>query len=260
MKRVLVISDTHCGHQVGLTHPGYKMPAGKQKFGKVRDELWKFFSRGIEKWRPYDVLICNGDMLEGKGMRSGGTELITSDRKTQCELAEAIIDYIGAPVVRMIYGTPSHVGTDEDWEDIIFDRIRDKYNAKIGSHEWFSVYGKIIDCKHKIGSSTVPHGRLTALAREILWNQLWASQGGGQVRADILIRSHDHYFEHTDHQGCLGFITPCLQGYGSKFGSRECSGTIDIGFLIFDIFEDGKIVWAKELIKGKTQIAKAEQL
>lgn len=259
MKRIIVIADTHCGHQVGLTHPGYRMPAGKQKFQQVRDELWKFFARGIENWRPFDVLICNGDMLEGKGARSGGTELITSDRKIQCELAEAVIDYIGAPIVWLIYGTPSHTGTEEDWEDIIFEAIRDKYNTKIGSHEWFSVYGRVFDCKHKIGSSGIPHGRLTPLAREILWNREWAVRGEAPL-ADVLIRSHDHYYDQCDHDGCLGFITPSLQGYGSKFGSRECSGTIDLGFLIFDVYEDGKIRWEKELIKGKTQIAKAEKL
>ncbi|MFA5379745.1 MAG: hypothetical protein WC455_28560, partial [Dehalococcoidia bacterium] len=197
-KRVLVISDLHCGHQVGLTPPGYRMPdeiANQEKFEMVRREVWKYFAAAVKKHRPYDILIINGDCLEGKGIRSGGTELITADRKTQCDIAKKIIEHLDVPVIRMTYGTASHTGTEEDWEDIIAQAV----GAKIGSHEWFQVNGRIIDCKHKISSTQVPYGGLTPLAREIIWNRVWAARN--QVpRADILIRSHAHTYEHCDHE------------------------------------------------------------
>ncbi len=255
-KRLLTISDLHCGHQTGLTPPGYYVPIKGQKqekYAAVRKELWSFFHEKIEIRRPYDLLVINGDALEGKGIRSGGTELITTDRNAQCEIARMIIEYINAPQIRMVYGTPSHTGTEEDWEDIIADKV----GAHIGSHEWYSINGTMFDFKHKIGSSTIPHGRLTPLAREIMWNRLWHSRGM-QPKADVLVRSHDHYFEQCDHDECLGFITPALQGFGNKFGSRECSGTVDLGFLVFDCYEDGGLIWHKEIIKGKTMVAQAE--
>jgi len=255
-KRVLVISDMHCGHQTGLTPSSYYVAVKGQrqeKWAYVRRELWSFFSEGIEKWRPYDLLIVNGDALEGKGVRSGGTELITTDRNAQCEIAQQVIEYIKSPIIRMVYGTASHTGTEEDWEDMIAKNV----GAKIGSHEWYTINGTTFDFKHKIGSSTIPHGRLTPLARDILWNRLWHSQGQ-QPLADILVRSHAHYFEQCEHEQCLGFITPALQGFGNKFGSRECSGTVDLGFLIFDCYEGGEVLWHKELIVGKTMRATAE--
>jgi hypothetical protein len=257
-KRVLVIADLHSGHQVGLTPPEFSPPPinhRQERFWKVRAELWEFFRETVDRYRPYDILILNGDAIEGKGERSGGTELITSDRRVQVAIAGAVIKFVNAGAVRLIFGTPSHVGRDEDWEDFLADHA----NCKIGSHEWFDVNGRIIDCKHKIGSSTIPHGRMTPLMREILWNRIWAARGE-QPKADILIRSHAHYYEHCDHDDCLGFITPCLQGYGSKFGSRECSGTIDLGVLMFDVYANGEIVWTKHLAHGQTQKASAEAL
>ncbi len=257
-KRVLCTADWHCGHQVGLTHPKYSVSVDDErqaKYERVRREVWKYFAEIVERYRPIDILILNGDALEGKGVRSGGTELISTDRKVQCTIAKMAIDFIKAPLIRMTYGTPCHTGTEEDWEDIIAEAV----GAKIGSHEWFEINGIMFDLKHKIGSSSIPHGRLTPLAREILWNQLWHLRGKAP-RANVLIRSHTHYFEETNHDGCKAFITPCLQGFGSKFGARECSGTVDIGVLFFDVYESGETICRPEFIHGSTQIAHAEKL
>jgi hypothetical protein len=257
-KRALVISDTHCGHQVGLCSPEFSPPPineREERFWRVRKELWDFFAETVEKYRPYDILIFNGDAIEGKGERSGGTEVFRSDRKVQIDIAKSVIQFINAGTNRLIFGTASHVGKEEDWEDVLADLA----DARIGSHEWFDINGRVFDCKHKIGSSTIPHGRMTPLAREILWNRLWSSRGQ-QPLADVLIRSHAHYYEHCDHDGCLGFITPSLQGFGSKFGSRECSGTVDLGCLVFDVYDDGEISWNKYLAHGETQKATAESL
>jgi len=260
-KRILTIADLHSGHQVGLTPLNYRVSVSQKqkKFSRVRKEVWRYFWAQVEKYKPFDILFLNGDALEGKGIRSGGTELITGDRAEQCAIASTIIRQINAPIVRAVYGTPNHTGTEEDWEDIIVTELKNDFDIKIGSHEWFEVYGKVFDLKHKISSSTIPHGRLTPLAREVLWNRLWHSRGE-QPKADVLIRSHAHYYEQIDHDGCLAFVTPCLQGYGSKYGSRQCSGTIDIGIIVFDVYENGRIEWKPELIHGTTQVAKAEIL
>jgi len=154
------------------------------------------------------------------------------------------------------HNTPAHTGREEDWEDVIDSLIE---GSAIGSHSWFDINGKIFDVKHKVGSSQIPHGRLTPLAREILWNRQWAGRGE-QPRADVLLRAHNHYFEQLDHDDCLGFNMPCLQGFGSKYGSRECSGTIDMGILVFDVYDNGEIKWHKRTIRGKSQVAKVEKL
>lgn len=258
-KRILATGDWHCGHQVGFSPPEYHTPTMNKpnyiKLAKVRRDVWEWFDKNLQPFRPIDILILNGDALDGKGERSGGTEQITSDRVGQVEMGYKVIEFIDPSIIRMTFGTPSHVGIEEDWEDV----LALKAGAKIGSHEWFDVNGVIIDCKHKISSSQIPHGRFTPIAREILWNREWAADGS-QPKADILLRSHVHYFSPIEYEGCIGMTLPALQGFGSKYGSRQCSGKVHIGFVIFDIYDNGEIKWQKVIAKTKTMTAKAEKL
>jgi hypothetical protein len=223
-KRLLVISDLHCGHISGLR---------KEKGFKY----WDSFAGEIDKLKPFDVCLCNGDAIDGKGERSGGTEQLTTDRKQQKDMAIEILEYIDAKEYIFTYGTPYHVGKEEDWEKLIADH----FDAQIHSQALFSVQDVWFHAKHKIGSSSIPHGRYTALARQHMWNLYWTDIGGSE-RADVFIRSHVHYCEECSSPGAKwrAITTPALQGWGSKFGQRMCEGTIDFGFLVFDVPPTGK--------------------
>ena len=249
MKRVVIIADTHCGHRAGLTPPGWQYPdecddSERSGFARNQRILWDWFSHKIESLRPIDYLFVNGDALDGKGSRSGGTEQVEADRSKQAEMAAEIIEFIGADKILMIYGTPYHVGQEEDWERQIAIRVGAE---KIGGHEWPEVNGLVFDLKHKIGSSTIPHGRYTALGREALWNECWANRSG-QPRARVIIRSHVHYNVAIDTPHVLGIITPALQHWGSKYGVRECAGIVDIGFLSFDVESKEDFTWRRHLL------------
>lgn len=178
-------------------------------------------------------------MIEGRGDRTGSTELITSDRNQQIELAEEILNFIDAPQYLFTYGTKYHVSdTGEDWED----QLAGKFNAKIGGQQFFDINGLIFHAKHKVPGSTIPHGRFTALARQKVWNLFW-SESGQTPKADVFIRSHCHYYDFCGGVGWLAMITPSLQGWGSKFGERVCEGTIDFGFVFMDIKDKNNWGW-----------------
>jgi hypothetical protein len=153
-------------------------------------------------------------LIEGKGQKSGGTELITSDRLIQCEMATKALETIDALKYIFVHGTPYHTGNEEDFESI----IAEKFGADIGGHEWIEVNGKIFDVKHKIGSSGIPHGRYTALAKEKLWNLYW-NEIKGAPKSDIFIRAHVHYFNYIGNDTFFGVILPALQTFGSKYGN-----------------------------------------
>jgi len=241
MKRVVIISDLHCGHLAGLTpedwekkpESGYGTKAYEQY--RHRREAWKFYEDWCAKLQPVHALICNGDALDGKGPRSGSTELITVDRTEQCDMATACIQEVKAKHVVMSYGTPYHTGINEDWEDQVARQVEAE---KIGGHDWIAVNGVVFDYKHHVGRSSIPHGRFTAIARDRLWNLLWAERGE-YPKANILIRSHVHYHVAAMENDYAAVITPALQGYGSKYGVRRMSDTVDFGLIWFDIEEDG---------------------
>lgn len=264
-KRLLVLSDLHCGHLAGLAPPRWQIKPGsetnltkREKFAAVQEDAWRWYANAIRKHGPYDVVVVNGDAIDGQGTRSGGTELLTADREEQADMATYCIRRALSPKTKhvvMTYGTAYHTGDAEDWEN----KIAANLSAKIGSHEWIDVEGVIFDLKHHLGGSGVPHGRATALSREALWAALWAETDMAP-NSDVLIRSHVHY-----HAGSfdlamkpnLRMTTPALQAFGSKYGSRRCSGIVNLGFLVF---ECQKKTFTFECVHARLRTQKASVL
>jgi hypothetical protein len=259
MKRIVILSDLHCGHLAGLTPPGWQLPSRGEvddpriQWGRLQRELYTWFSKELRALQPIDWLVVNGDAIDGRGSRSGGSELLTTDLDEQTRMAAACIEEAQAANHLIIHGTPYHVGPDgEDWESILAERV----GGMAGGHEWLDVNGCIFDFKHKIGSSGVPHGRHTAVARERLWNVLW-NERNWAPKARVIIRSHVHYHAFSGDPTHIAMTTPALQGPGSKYGVRQCSGIVDFGFIHFDVDDDGGFSWQAHLLDIKQTRPKA---
>jgi len=267
MKRVVVIADMHCGHRVGLTPPGYQegirtlrdtsdhKTRQLNSAAKAQKQCWSAYDAIIADLQPIHLLIVNGDAIDGRGHRSGGTELIVDTVDEQCSMAVECIMLAKAKHIVMTYGTPYHTGNEEDWEDMIARRVK---ADKIGSHEWPSVNGVVFDCKHKLGGSSIPHGRYTALAREMLWGHEWA-RDGLQPYANVTVRSHVHYVGFCGSVGEIGFTTPALQAMGTKYGARQCSGKVNWGVSYLDVEKDGTFDYFFVLPKLTCQVAKEDK-
>lgn len=252
MKRGVVIADMHCGHQVGLTHPDFDArPQDARsvayRLWKTRRRCWDWLTDRINAIGPLDFLIVNGDCIDGKGDKSGGTELLQTDRNEQVLMAIAAIEMFNASHIVMSYGTTYHTGRGEDWEDQI---ARGVDALKIGGHDWLNVNGLIFDYKHHISRSIIPHGRHTAIARERLWNVLW-SERGEYPKAHVYLRSHVHYHTFCGGPGWLAMTTPALQAYGSKFGARIATGTVDYGLVSFEVENEQLWTWTPHILRFK---------
>lgn len=227
--KVLALGDLHTGHRGGLTPPSHQYhPAYKER----QAQLWEWFKSTTQELSP-EIVICNGDAIEGKGSRNGGVELVIPDLSEQAEAAYQILKSIGASKYVLTYGTPCHVsGTDgTDYER----QIATALGAEIHDHAMIDIEGVRFSVKHKIGASGVPHGRGTALLKEALWDELWAgSEYEDRKRANVLIRSHVHYHAYAGTRDQLAMTLPCLQ-ISSDYGARQCNGTIDFGVCSFDI-------------------------
>lgn len=256
MKRILIISDLHSGHRGGLTPPGWQYNKDddanvRGKFGFLQATVWDWYVKTIKAIGPVDVLVVNGDAIDGKGSRSGGTELLTADWLEQVDIAADCLQVIDRKRTVIVKGTPYHVGQETDFEEVLADRV----GATCGWHEWLDADGVVFDLKHKVGSSSVPYSRLTAPSKEGLWNLLW-SERGMQPEADVIVRSHVHYFVYGGDGRKLWMTTPGLQGW-TKYGSGACSGTIDIGMILFEC-DKGAYTWKPILLD--LQFMKAQPL
>lgn len=265
-KRVIIISDLHCGHLAGLTPPQWQLneyegsTTKRNKWAVLQKELWMNFINLLEQYKPFDVGFDLGDMIDGKGSRSGGTELITSDRNEQIDMAREVhrqvamrsrkrFEWIG------VYGTAYHTSGEggEDFESVMAEEVNFR---KMGSHEWVDINGCVFDLKHHIGGSQVPYGRFTAPARDRLWNMLWAEKDL-QPKANVILRGHVHYHSFCGENDWIAMTVPALQGMGTKYGSRRCSGLVHWGITIFDVNPDGTFSWTVPIVKINSQKATA---
>ena len=265
-RRILAVSDYHCGHRAGLTPPAYQQrPVGKSsvkrnKFGDMQRENWKAYKKLLKKYEPFDMMFHLGDAIDGTGGRSGGTELITSSLEEQVDMATDVCNTVRLHAnkgfkIFGVYGTPYHCasGDGDDWDSVL---AKNAGWESIGSHDFVDVNGCVFDLKHKVGGSTIPHGRHTAMAKEKLWNQLWAINGG-QPDATVLLRGHVHYHSFCGTPGSIAMTLPALQGAGSKYGGRQCSGTVDWGVTVFDVDSKGQFDWTCDTVKFEQQGARA---
>jgi hypothetical protein len=233
--RCVVISDLHCGHITGLTPPEFQQ-INTGKYGDFQKESWIWYTNMIERLKPIDVLIVNGDAIDGRQEKSGGCELITGNRITQTDMATECILKMNAKKIYIVRGTPYHTGKEEDWEDIIAKNVD---AVSVSSHLKLSINGCIFDVRHKTGRSNIPHGRFTMMARTAMWNDLMNSHES--KKANVIIRSHVHYHIFGGHSNNRVFMTtPALQGQ-SEYGLKECEGNVDYGIIHFDITESGTI-------------------
>jgi len=244
-KRVVVIADLHCGHEYGLTPPDwwYRDDVQNERVSEIahfQRALWDFYEKSINSLKPIDILLVNGDCIHGKEEKAGGAELITLDRHEQVRMAKEAIQLAEAKKVRLLYGTRYHVGKNEDFESILADLLGG--DVAVHGHDFFNVNGTTIDIKHKIANSTVPHGRMTALARARLWNVIWNAEQERQPKANIFIRSHVHYYGCCGGNNWFAFTTPALC-YNSTYGIRSCEGLVDVGIISFDFSPEGNYKW-----------------
>ena len=265
MKRIIVISDSHCGHVAGLTPPQFQLQkfddssVKRTKWHELQSELWTKFENLIEAYKPFDLGFSLGDSIDGKGSRTGGTEHTTTDRNEQADMAAFIHNYIKDRSAKGfkwigVYGTKYHVSDEggEDWETIVAERSGFE---KIGSHEWVDVNGCIFDLKHHVGSSSVPYGRHTPIAKEKLWNTLWAEHDY-QPSANVILRGHVHYATYCGQPGWVAMTVPALQGMGTKYGARYCSGIVHWGITVFEVERDGSFDFEQRVVVVDAQKAK----
>ena len=257
-KTGIIISDLHCGHLFGLTPPDYQIsPDDDRQLGKAAEweqKTWAWYESQAKAIGHVDRLILNGDAIDGVGLKSGGTELITSDRRRQVQMAKACVEAFDFDAVTVIRGTAYHTGEQEDWEDILADML----GTHAQDHAWLEYAGCIIDLKHHIGSSTVPGAIPPALTRESVWNAMWAEREM-QPRANVFIRSHLHHFYEAGDGTFLCLVTPALQGW-TKYGSRRLSKTVSFGFLEFSITDKGEFSWKKYELIPRFAGAKIESM
>ena len=236
--RIVILSDLHCGHQWAICHPNFETHS-LDDAAKVRKQLWKWFDSEIAKLSPIDVLVVNGDAIDGDGYRNSGIEQLTTDRNKQSENAAAIIKHLKAKEIYLVKGTRAHTGLAEDFEETLAKLVKP---IAIETELHLTKRGTVLNFKHKGSASANPHAMSPAMARAAVWDELKAVRGikPGDKPADITIRSHIHTYYNLADEFTEIITTPALQ-YLSDYGARNFEGWTTVGFIVIDVYDDHHI-------------------
>jgi len=240
-KRILLIGDLHCGSNVGLTPK-------KDQQTEQQEKMFNQYLLWLKSYRPFDHVFVLGDAIDGEAKKEGGVEQITTDRLKQCEMAASCISATGSKAITIIAGTGYHVGNQEDFELVLANSL----GAQFTSHAFCQINGANLNFRHKIGGSSMDHLKYGALGKEIAANIAW-NQQGVEPLAHVIGRAHTHKFAQVDSGTCLGFVIPALQGINSRYGARQCSGTVSFGLVVMDITSPDDISWKVCLSDGELQ-------
>ena len=122
-KRVVFISDTHCGGRGGLTSPEYqyKFPYPgpiEEMCARYQRSLWNWYVKTMDDLKPIHLLVANGDLIDGRDEKSI-VDIMWPDRGKQVDMAVNVIKAANAEKVEIVRGTDFHTGKSENWEDLI---------------------------------------------------------------------------------------------------------------------------------------------
>lgn len=232
--RAAIGADFHCGSRSGLTPPGYQYDLGgeREEWALWQRALWDAYERIAKAVQPVDLFIGLGDLTDGRGRRSGGVEQLEADRKLQVSMAVRAVKQLQARRHMLISGTPYHVSSDgEDYDALLADYLP-RADA-LGTHQYVNVRGVILHLKHFVSSSIIPHGRMTAPAREAMWTELLASRKDFP-RADLILRGHVHYHVKAGCRAWEAHTMPCMQGE-TLFPRNHGMNDIDIGLAVLEV-------------------------
>ena len=244
-QRWILCSDLHCGAVTGLSYDPHGT-IGKKLFERWQDCISHFGKKP-------DVVVMNGDGIDGTDVKGKDTRCSILDEQAR-DCAELLLMWGAKKEYVIVSGTPYHTGNNGEAEDNRIahhlemllrangdTKTKVTYTRKLKTtiNDWFR-----LEMRHRIGASSVPHGRSTAMARAKFWNVITGALSSARGKAvaswpHLMVFSHVHYFGLQEDAFGTVLTTPCWQALGSRFGDEMCDGHIDCGAIQLTVGEKG---------------------
>lgn len=239
------MSDLHAGSIYGILPQGFDTYTGAHiEQNAAQQYLWRCWLDFCERAKAFkpEAIIVNGDVVDGDQHRNKGAELTLVSPDDQVRAAVQALQKLPTAKFYLTQGTPYHVG---DWnaaeESVACEMYATEYQSvgtgrKCREVLWLDIDGVIIEAAHHIAVSTGFY-RLTALDREGQWSAMSSKDATkGVPKADLLIRSHVHYFGLAEHASKKIVTTPCWQLQTRYMRKNSVTRMLpDIGGLLIEI-------------------------
>lgn len=230
-KRVLVLSDLHCGASAGLTPPKWQF----EELALLQVPLWNWYKAEVQKIGPVDMLVVNGDMVDGEGKKET-LDQITTDVGKQIKMAIACLEIVKAKQIVMTYGTPFHTVGSFDYEE----PIAEHFGCSIRDTQKVRVNGTLFNFRHVIGQSGTAYTQGTQAYKEAI-RELLRAVDMGHAQPEYIIRSHVHNAFQSGSPERAGITSPCLEIPLSRNGRRYRPWRYHVGMMEFVVDEKGRV-------------------
>ena len=255
-KRLLFVSDLHVGggtavcstepviSELGTTYqPNNLQVALNQAWYQCIDDLSG----------KADLVVVNGEPCDGANKRQVGQQSWTTNIQDQINDAEKLLNDIPYDKIMFVRGSGYHVQQDgTNFEEVLAQQMgAEKYKAFGGQgltdyYALVEMYGKIFNFTHHIGYNKWAAYRTTALAREMAGMVFEKDKMG---HADVIVRSHVHYFVHIEFVHTHGLTTPAWKFPDAHlFRSGVAGTTPDIGMVEVIVEPNGELQIIKHII------------
>jgi len=262
--KVLLISDLHCGSYAGLMPPEVKLtdtPRGavlthtSSNAQAMLYDAWCEMVDDMSDYKP-DLVIVNGDIVDGMNQADGGVHTITNDMYAQADMAADLLSMIPCNCFLITIGSGYHSRTGRNGapiEPYIADALTKAIQSKgrnpnvtFSSEAIVKLNGKRFHVTHTVGHTNNYQYRSTALMRDMT-NMLlnWPTHKFGHV--DAIIRGHVHFFINVRMADIEGIITPCWKLRDSFCTKIGLNSQPDIGYVTMDWKRGGDIKVNKRL-------------
>lgn len=254
-KSVLVVSDMHVGSTTAVCTeaPDVVDQGTIYQPNKLQLELFDTWKDCIDELHQKPtVCVINGEPCDGGNKKGLGKQSWTTNFFDQLNDAQRLIEMI--PYQKLIFnrGSGYHVDLDgTNFEEVIARQMKaDRYKAfgGTGYTDYFALielHNKVFNFTHHVGFNKWAAYRTTALAREMAGMVFEKDKMG---KADIIVRSHVHYFVHVEFVHTHGFTSPCWKyPDGHLFRGGTAGTTPDIGMIEVIVETNGDIELVKHI-------------
>jgi len=254
-KSVLIVSDIHNGSSTAICTPEPEIADLETTYrpNKLQQELYSVWQECIDDLvQKPDLLVINGEPVDGANIKNAGKQSWTTNLQDQLNDTEKLLNEIPYKKLLFTRGSGYHVDQQgTNFEEIIAKQMNaDRYKAFGGSgmtdyYALVEIHGKIFNFSHHIGFARWASYRTTSLAREMAGMVFEKDKMG---KADVLVRSHVHYFVHVEFVHTHGFTTPAWKyPDGHLFRGGTAGTTPDIGMVEVIVEPNGEILVQKHI-------------
>lgn len=229
---LVAVGDLHAGSRLGLCLPD------SPHCNTAQRALYKCWHDLAKEWSSPDILICNGDAIEGKARKESGVPCWTMVLREQIDCAAALLREWKAKDYRIINGTGYHVdGEGESLEYYLGKELGATVIGPDGEQSAEELFLRIrrftFHISHHISTGSGWY-KTTPLARELVFALLNETS---KHRVDVILRSHVHYFCGVDFRRQRGYTLPCWQLQTRYMTRKSALGMVpDIGAIRFRIY------------------------